>query len=71
MAVQERMKREYKCEVTTGKPQVAFRETCKNVTQFDYTHKKQSGGAGQYAKVIGYVVCSLALYFGTSHTMYL
>lgn len=50
---QERMRREYKCEVTTGKPQVAFRETCKKTTHFDYLHKKQSGGAGQYAKVIG------------------
>lgn len=49
----ERMKREYNVECVTGKPQVAYRETVTSETPFDYTHKKQSGGAGQYAKVMG------------------
>lgn len=49
----ERMKREYNVECVTGKPQVAYRETIASEVPFDYTHKKQSGGAGQYAKVMG------------------
>lgn len=49
----ERMKREYNVECVTGKPQVAYRETVTMSQPFDFTHKKQSGGAGQYAKVIG------------------
>lgn len=49
----ERMKREYKCEVTTGMPQVAYRETVTEVAEFNYTHKKQTGGSGQYARVAG------------------
>lgn len=49
----ERMKREYNVECTTGKPQVAYRETIATKANFDFTHKKQSGGAGQYGKVIG------------------
>eukprot|EP00842_Homolaphlyctis_polyrhiza_P006465 jgi/Hompol1/681/HPOL_002517-RA len=51
----ERMKREYNVECVTGKPQVAFRETITTTTKFDYTHKKQSGGAGQFGRVIGYI----------------
>lgn len=51
----ERMKREYNCECSTGQPKVAFRETVARKTTFSYTHKKQSGGAGQYGKVEGYV----------------
>jgi elongation factor G len=51
----ERMKREYQCEVETGQPQVAYRETITKETDFSYTHKKQSGGSGQYGKVAGIV----------------
>jgi elongation factor G len=51
----ERMKREYKAEVATGKPQVAYRESITQKVEFDYTHKKQTGGAGQYGRVIGYL----------------
>lgn len=49
----ERMKREYGCECITGKPRVAFRETIEQSAKFDYTHKKQSGGSGQFGRVIG------------------
>lgn len=51
----ERMKREFNCEVTAGKPQVAFRETITQKGEYDYTHKKQTGGAGQFAKTIGWL----------------
>ena len=51
----ERMRREYNCPCTTGKPQVAFRETIQTRSEFNYTHKKQSGGAGQFARVAGYI----------------
>ena len=49
----ERMKREYGIDCITGKPQVAYREAITAPTSFDYTHKKQSGGSGQYARVVG------------------
>ncbi len=51
----ERMRREYRVEVITGRPQVAYRETITARADFDYTHKKQTGGAGQYGRVIGYL----------------
>ncbi len=51
----ERMKREYNVDVETGAPQVAYRETISQRAEFDYTHKKQTGGSGQYARVAGYV----------------
>jgi elongation factor G len=48
----DRMRREFKVEANVGKPQVAYRETIRRpVVKFDYTHKKQTGGSGQYAKV--------------------
>jgi elongation factor G len=65
----ERMRREYNVDCVTGmtlshcspsnlcigKPRVAFRETVTERAYFNFTHKKQTGGAGQYAKVIGYI----------------
>ncbi|KAF9106399.1 Elongation factor G, mitochondrial [Mortierella sp. AM989] len=51
----ERMRREYSVDCVTGKPQVAFREAITEGAKFNYTHKKQSGGAGQYGRVQGYI----------------
>jgi len=47
----ERMKREFNVEANVGKPQVAYRETIRNQAEYEYVHKKQTGGSGQYAKV--------------------
>jgi elongation factor G len=51
----ERMKREYGAEVETGAPQVAYREAISRRAEFNHTHKKQTGGSGQYGRVAGYV----------------
>ena len=51
----ERMKREYKCEVETGAPQVAYRESITQRGDFNYTHRKQTGGSGQYGRVAGFM----------------
>jgi len=51
----QRMEREYNCQVVMGKPKVSFRESIMSPCEFDYLHKKQSGGSGQFGRVIGFL----------------
>ncbi len=51
----ERIKREFNTEITVGRPKVAFRETLTQRAEFNYTHKKQTGGSGQFARVGGFI----------------
>jgi elongation factor G len=51
----ERMRREYNVDCVTGKPRVAFRETITQRAEYNFTHKKQTGGAGQFAKIAGFI----------------
>src|SRR6202008_2923423 len=49
----ERIRREYKVEVEVGAPKVSYRESATKPVAYDFTHKKQTGGSGQYAHIVG------------------
>ncbi len=51
----ERMRREYKADVNTSRPEVAYREAISQRADFNYTHRKQTGGSGQFARIAGYI----------------
>nr|HID59974.1 elongation factor G [Desulfobacterales bacterium] len=51
----ERIRREYNADITTGMPRVAYRETITRRAEFNYIHRKQTGGAGQFGRVAGYI----------------
>jgi elongation factor G len=51
----ERLRREYGVECDVGNPQVNYRETITSKAAYEFTHKKQTGGSGQYAKLMGYI----------------
>ena len=57
----ERLRREYRVDCETGQPQVAYRETLTKRVNFDHTLKKQSGGSGDFARIIGWMEPSEAL----------
>lgn len=59
----QRLEREYGCPIILGKPKVSFRETLLNSYEFNYLHKKQSGGAGQYGRVIGVIEVEISITF--------
>jgi elongation factor G len=59
----ERMKREYDAQVEVSPPQVAYRETLTRLAPFNYTHKKQTGGSGQYGKIVGSIGPNLEEHF--------